>query len=221
MMPSRPSTTSNRDPETDEETLHDSSGTGARSESSPRALFTSPTCTALQVPPLNFAMVMPGIYRSGYFNTRNYGFMESCLGLRSLLNLSDDYTKHKIGVENLSWAHSRGMNVYTIKLDAFKEPFGFTPENVVARALSIMLDVRNHPILVHDDKGKHRAGVLIGCLRKLQGYSLASIFHEYASFTHGSMRLLDMQYVELFEHPIPCASAFLPDWLELERDVRE
>jgi tyrosine-protein phosphatase SIW14 len=193
------------------------SGGAIDSSDTPRPLFSNPFNLALQIPPLNFAMVMPGVYRSGYFNSRNYGFMESCLQLRSVINLADDYSKHKIGLENVQWARSRSVSLFTLKLDAFKEPFGYTDESIVVRALSIILDTRNHPILVHDEKGKHRAGVLVGCLRKLQGYSLASIFHEYASFTHGSWRLLDMQYIELFNHPIPCVPDCLPLWLETDR----
>ena len=36
------------------------------------------------VPPLNFAMVSPGIYRSGYPNVKNLPFLKR-LGLRSMV----------------------------------------------------------------------------------------------------------------------------------------
>ena len=39
---------------------------------------------ALVVPPLNFAMVAPGVYRSGYPNKRNFPFLRR-LGLKSIL----------------------------------------------------------------------------------------------------------------------------------------
>lgn len=38
-------------------------------------------------------------------------------------------------------------------------------------ALSRLLDVRTHPILIHCNKGKHRTGCLVGCLRKVQCWS--------------------------------------------------
>jgi protein tyrosine/serine phosphatase len=38
-------------------------------------------------------------------------------------------------------------------------------------ALSALLDVRTHPILIHCNKGKHRTGCLVGCLRKVQCWS--------------------------------------------------
>ena len=171
----------------------------------------------LLVPPLNFAMVVPGIYRSGFFNYRNYRFLKESVRIRSVMHLSTEkYTEHKIGQDNLVFMEDNSIQMFTCKLGPHKEPFGETDQEIIADALSILLDVRNHPVLVHDDKGKHRAGVLIGCLRKIQGWSLASIFHEYALFTRGSIRLLDMQWIEFFAHPIRLEVEHTPKWLTLE-----
>jgi len=41
------------------------------------------------IPPLNFAMVSPGIYRSGFPNRRNFTFIRK-LGLKSILYLTGD-----------------------------------------------------------------------------------------------------------------------------------
>lgn len=38
----------------------------------------------LLIPPLNFAMVAKGVYRSGYPNTKNFAFLKK-LGLKSIL----------------------------------------------------------------------------------------------------------------------------------------
>ena len=59
-----------------------------------------------------------------------------------------------------------------------KEPFVDIPEDIIASALSVLMDRRNHPILIHCNKGKHRTGCLIGCLRKIQHWSFTSIFEE-------------------------------------------
>ena len=52
-----------------------------------------------------------------------------------------------------------------------KEPFNDIPEDVIQKAVTAVLDVRNHPLLIHCNKGKHRTGCLIGCLRKVQHWS--------------------------------------------------
>ena len=77
-----------------------------------------------------------------------------------------------------------------------KEPFIENDPELVAEALCYLLDSRNYPLLVHSNKGKHRwflplvfhadcSGVVVGCLRKLQGWSLASIFNEYDRYAQG------------------------------------
>lgn len=82
-------------------------------------------------------------------------------------------------------------------MQSAKEPFIENDPELVAEALSHILDSRNYPLLVHSNKGKHRwylsssprltlgSGVVVGCLRKLQGWSLASIFNEYDRYAQG------------------------------------
>ena len=65
--------------------------------------------------------------------------------------------------------------------------------------LRIILDERNHPILVHCNKGKHRIGCVVGVLRKLQGWSLTSIFDEYQRFAGNKIRTTDQEFIELFD----------------------
>jgi tyrosine-protein phosphatase SIW14 len=55
----------------------------------------------LLVPPLNFAMVMPGIYRSGFFNSKNYRFLLTSLRIKTIMYVGAGlYTEQKIGQEN-------------------------------------------------------------------------------------------------------------------------
>lgn len=63
----------------------------------------------------------------------------------------------------------------------------------------VLLDVRRHPLLIHCNKGKHRTGCLVGCLRKVQRWSLTSIFDEYRRFAGNKVRILDQQFIELFQ----------------------
>lgn len=72
------------------------------------------------------------------------------------------------------------------------------PDDKVVDALSVILDVRNHPMLIHCNKGKHRTGCVVGCLRRLQTWSLTSIFEEYRRFSHPKSRALDLQFIEAF-----------------------
>jgi tyrosine-protein phosphatase SIW14 len=64
-------------------------------------------------------------------------------------------------------------------------------------ALSVVLDAVNHPVLVHCNKGTHRTGCVVACLRKHQRWSLTSIFAEYRRFAGTRVRVLDQQFIEL------------------------
>jgi protein tyrosine/serine phosphatase len=57
-----------------------------------------------------------------------------------------------------------------------QEPCTEIPGDVFERALCEVMDIRNHPLLIHCNKGKHRTGCLVGCFRKIQQwYVLNSI----------------------------------------------
>ena len=46
---------------------------------------------------------------------------------------------------------------------------------------------------------QHRTGCLIGCIRRLQGWSLTSTFDEYRRFSDPKSRAVDQQFIDLFD----------------------
>ncbi|KAJ7540454.1 hypothetical protein O6H91_10G015800 [Diphasiastrum complanatum] len=148
----------------------------------------------LLIPPLNFSMVDKGIYRSGYPNKKNLPFLHK-LRLRSVVYLCPEPYPEAV----LEFVESSRINLFHLGIEGNKEPFVDIPEDVIREALKILLDVRNHPILIHCNKGKHRTGCLVGCLRKVQNWSLTAIFDEYRRFAGTKVRMLDQQFMELFD----------------------
>ena len=88
-----------------------------------------------------------------------------------------------------------------------------SPHLQVTRALEILLDERNHPILMHCNKGKHRVGCVVGILRKMQSWSLTAIFDEYRRFAGAKGRLADQEYIERFQGPVHFHQQHRPAWL--------
>eukprot|EP01117_Protostelium_nocturnum_P010444 TRINITY_DN3759_c0_g1_i1.p1 TRINITY_DN3759_c0_g1~~TRINITY_DN3759_c0_g1_i1.p1 ORF type:complete len:199 (-),score=63.50 TRINITY_DN3759_c0_g1_i1:226-822(-) len=162
---------------------------------------------ALLIPSQNFAMVAKGIYRSGYPNSKNYPFLRK-LGLKSVLYLCPE------PYQNIEFLNKHGIKLLDFGIKGNKEPFVDIPPEVIRDALVQLLDVRNHPILIHCNKGKHRTGCLVGCLRKVQKWSLTYIFDEYRRFAGTKVRILDQQFIELFNLKIPYNPEFAPNWLE-------
>ncbi|KAJ0017783.1 hypothetical protein Pint_09725 [Pistacia integerrima] len=146
------------------------------------------------VPPLNFAMVDNGIFRSGFPDSANFGFLKS-LGLRSIIYLCPEPYPDS----NIEFLKANGIRLFQFGIDGCKEPFVNIPEETIREALTVLLDTRNHPILIHCKRGKHRTGCLVGCLRKLQKWCLTSIFDEYQRFAAAKARLSDQRFMELFD----------------------
>ncbi|KAI5409267.1 Tyrosine-protein phosphatase dsp5 [Lathyrus oleraceus] len=66
-------------------------------------------------------------------------------------------------------------------------------------ALKILLDVRNHPVLIHCKRGKHRTGCVVGCFRKMQNWCLSSVFEEYQRYAGAKSRTADLTFIEMFD----------------------
>ena len=55
------------------------------------------------------------------------------------------------------------------------------------KVLRDILDPSNHPLLIHCNKGKHRTGSVVGCLRKIRDWSLSSIVSFSCSRSHNDI----------------------------------
>ncbi|KAJ7946351.1 Tyrosine-protein phosphatase [Quillaja saponaria] len=146
------------------------------------------------VPPLNFAMVDNGIFRSGFPDSANLGFLKS-LRLRSVICLCPEPYPEA----NSEFLKANGIRLFQFGIDGSKEPFVNIPEETIREALKVVLDVRNQPLLIHCKRGKHRTGCLVGCFRRLQRWCLSSVFDEYQRFAASKARLSDQRFIELFD----------------------
>ena len=112
-----------------------------------------------------------------------------------------DYTFHE-GSEDM-----RNLLVIGHGVTGNKEPFDEIPEDVIRAALHAVMDPKNHPVLIHCNQGKHRTGCLVGCLRKVQRWSLVAIFEEYRRFAGSKARVVDQHFIERFQPSAGAARA--------------
>ena len=104
------------------------------------------------------------------------------------------------------------QNNITLKqhgLDGNKYPFKELEIKDVALILKDILNKENHPILIHCNKGKHRTGSVIGCLRKMRGWALTSIMNEYYLFALPKARLEDQIFIQSFDPNILTSEEFI------------
>ncbi|VVB07346.1 unnamed protein product [Arabis nemorensis] len=178
------------------------------------------------IPPLNFSMVDNGIFRSGFPDTANFSFLKT-LGLRSIISLCpESYPENNMqflksngiklfqfgidgykclpGLDNEVWSHiwsskHQKEGSYTNGNSKTPEPYVNIQDHKIREALKVLLDEKNHPLLIHCKRGKHRTGCVVGCMRKLQKWCLTSIYDEYKRFAAAKARVSDQRFMELFD----------------------
>lgn len=164
------------------------------------------------IPPENFSPVIGEIYRSSFPRIENFKFLRDRLKLKSILVLiPEEYPS-----ENVEFLNNSGIQLFQIGMSGNKEPFINLPSDLLTRALEIVLNPKNQPILIHCNRGKHRTGCLVGCIRKLQNWSLTMIFDEYRRFAFPKARALDQQFIEMYEDEEIKTIAYEKGWLPLE-----
>ncbi|PSN63922.1 protein-tyrosine phosphatase, partial [Corynespora cassiicola Philippines] len=166
------------------------------------------------LPPANFGAVVPrSVYRSSYPQPENFGFMKS-LGLKTILTLvpgeiSTQYSHFMTENDIQHFQVPLPANKGSIKVDACQ----------MSKALGIILDRANHPVLIHCNKGKHRTGCVVGCLRKVQGEDMETIYSEYHIYAGEKARILDEGYMELFDVNTVLWMARRFNWISPDAEV--
>ncbi|WOO77899.1 Putative tyrosine-protein phosphatase OCA1 [Vanrija pseudolonga] len=170
-----------------------------------------PSNTLIQVPE-RFSIVEPGVYRSATPTAAQVSFLGS-LGLRTIISLTAEHPIpaliHFTRTNHVDFIHL-GTNLFQ-PLNDWK-PIG---DEIVKAALEIILDARSHPILVIDPVGIHQTGIVLGCLRVMQGWNFASALSEYRAHSGPTKhRYSDETYIELFDPDLINLppSHCLPSW---------
>ena len=144
------------------------------------------------IPPPLYGLVEEGVHRSGLPALPNFGFLER-LDLKTILFLSPDPPAPELK----AFMEDEGITAIPAETVGVTSWAPIT-EDTVLRALLLILDTTKHPMLVVDHLN-HRTSVVIGCLRKAQGWALTSIFEECHRFGGNKARLQNEQFIELFD----------------------
>ncbi|CAI2172997.1 15533_t:CDS:2 [Funneliformis geosporum] len=149
-------------------------------------------------------MIEEDLYRSGQPNELNFPFLEK-LGLKTVVWLAPEEPNQRflnfIDDQDIQW-HHLGVISSVNALDPITE-------EVVLAALEIILNPRSYPMIVMCNLGRHRTG----CLRKLQRWNLTSIFEEYRRYAGSKVRVLNEQFIELFDTDLVRVPVNRPKWL--------
>ncbi|KAK7269063.1 hypothetical protein RIF29_21778 [Crotalaria pallida] len=146
------------------------------------------------VAPPNFSMVEESIYRSSFPQPSNFPFLQT-LNLRSIIYLCPEpYPQH-----NLEFLQSQNIQLFQFGIEGKTDLSVSSVNETIMEALKVLIDVRNHPVLIHCNRGKHRTGCLVGCLRKFQNWCMTYVFEEYQRFAGSKSRTTDLRFIETFD----------------------
>ncbi|SJX61531.1 uncharacterized protein SRS1_12516 [Sporisorium reilianum f. sp. reilianum] len=134
------------------------------------------------------------VYRGAYPKARNLSFL-SRLHLRTVLSLTPRPLDNDAAL--MAWSSSAadpsspspsttvaekasklGIQLLHVRCEKPKDESGGLTREGAARALSILLDRRNHPIYVHCLDGVEVTSTLVACMRKVQAWSNPAILAE-------------------------------------------
>ncbi|CAO3591981.1 unnamed protein product [Absidia cylindrospora] len=148
------------------------------------------------------------VHSDSHPNKQNFSFLRK-LGLKTIMYFAmEDYPP-----EMKHFVEHEGIEVLHFRMEGNKEPFVEVNKDDISLALVKLLDERSHPVLIHCLKGKHRIGCLVGCLRKIQKWSMTCIFDEYRKFA-GTKVLADQEFIETFDHEnVQYDPLYQPVWL--------
>lgn len=169
------------------------------------------TTTEVMHLPSLFGIVERQVFRSGYPTPETFSFIKN-LKLKMAINLLNNLPpayKEFLDAEGIEYKH--------MALKGNKENCEEMDRNQVAKAIHLIMDRRNHPILIHCRSGKHRTGALVGCIRMLQRWSLEQTCNEYVYFCKHKQRYVDKQHIERFDPrtlaPLAPEIQYRPQWL--------
>ncbi|KAG9253706.1 tyrosine phosphatase family-domain-containing protein [Emericellopsis atlantica] len=143
---------------------------------------------------VNFGVVAPGLYRSGYPCSQHFPYMSN-LRLKTIVTLVVNDEPDEALESFISDANIRQV-FFAIK-GTKKEAI---PDAVMSDILGVVLEPSNYPLLVHCNKGKHRTGCVVAAVRKANGWHSSRALAEYRSFAEPKVRDADVDYITNFDH---------------------
>ncbi len=148
------------------------------------------------LPPDNFGIVEPGLYRSSLPQALNFSHLRG-LHLRSVVVLSEERPTRTAQ----NFFEAQGITVFHTGANAWVRSGSWKPisDEVVKDSLQIVLCRDNLPALVCDVGGLHLVGMLVGCLRRLQHWNVNSAVDEYRAYAGSKTRYNNEQFIELYD----------------------
>ncbi|OQR87893.1 hypothetical protein ACHHYP_07928 [Achlya hypogyna] len=166
-------------------------------------------------PPLYFGVVESAVFRSNKFDSSSFSFVAT-LGLNTVVYLSSD----DLGRDLADFFKEKDITVCHLGAK-YRNSKGIS-EGMAKEAIEIILDQRRYPVLIMCKTGIHISGSIVGCLRRLQNWSLTSTIDKYRNLAGTTKtKFENEQFIEFFDVDLVTLPPHLPEWFVLNQRLME
>jgi tyrosine-protein phosphatase OCA1 len=181
--------------------------TTTTSNAAAAAATTAATRMQYATPPSLFAIVEDDVYRSAYPSSSHGRFLQG-LGLRTVVSLSLE----GMPMQARRMLEGQGARYVALGAAGWATKNNFD-QDLLIQALQLVLNADNHPVLLMCATGELQTTAVVGALRKLQGWCLASIDGEAQAFQSSAIsshHTATLEAIERFDAKFFYASVVQP-----------
>lgn len=149
-------------------------------------------------PPEGYCIVTESISRCGPISPNNLNFL-SLYNYKTVLFISEDTQNQRV----INYFQEKGVKTIRIGIYAQRSNLQWRTQldELVKESLQYILDKDNYPIMISSTSTLHLC-TIIGCLRRIQGWSLCYVMDEFRRFTPEQPLSMYKNYVEMFDFDI-------------------
>lgn len=115
-----------------------------------------------------------------------------------MLTCLSSLVEEEMKPEVASFIDMYGVNHVCVPIKANKEGEVRTTLDSLCEAILYLMNPINHPVYIHCNRGKHRTGTVIACLRKCQMWPIDEVLAEYDTYAGEKARPEDKKLIRAF-----------------------
>lgn len=168
------------------------------------------------LPPLRFGTVETNLYRGAYPTLKNFRFLRRYFIIlvinRLKLTCIVSLIENDPSADLIQFCSCERININHINVTFVKDEIAFTSKTMT-QILELISDPANLPLYLHCEDGTHITGLVIMCLRRLQGWTSESYISEYLRYVPSrKIEEFEKSFLKSYTGPIHVQEKY-PSWL--------
>lgn len=138
-----------------------------------------------------------------------------------MLTCPSSLVEEEMKPEVSEFLQTYAVNHVCVPIKANKEGEIRTTLDSLCEAILFLLNPANHPVYIHCNRGKHRTGCVVACLRKCQSWPIDEVLAEYETYAGDKARPEDKKLIRSFDPAVVFkyaqSESLLESWPGIQR----